>query len=107
MHIFTIRDLRERTGDLIRGTENGDLSIITKHGTPVFVAMPFDETLLREGVSVARAIKLFDEERISLGRAANLTRFSFSETIDMLGLYGISVFRTTDKDLERERVDFN
>ena len=107
MHIFSARDLRERTGDLIRGAENGELSIITKRGTPVFVALPFDETLLREGVSVALAIKLFDEEHVSLGRAAKLAGLSVSEMIDMLGRHGIAVIRTTNEDLERELADFS
>lgn len=107
MHTFTVRDLREHTGDLIRGAENGELSIVTKHGTPVFVAVPFDETLLREGVSVALAIKLFDEERISLGRAAKLAGLSVSEMVDTLGRHGIAVIRTTEEELERELDDFS
>jgi len=107
MHTFTVRDLREHTGELIRGAENGELSVVTKHGTPVFVAVPFDETLLREGVGMALAIKLFDEERISLGRAAKLAGLSVSEMIDMLGRHGIAVIRTTDEDLERELGDFS
>ena len=107
MHTFTVRDLREHTGDLIRGAENGELSIVTKHGTPVFVAVPFDETLLREGVSVALAIKLFDEERISLGRAAKLAGLSVSEMIATLGRHGIPVIRTTEEELERELGDFS
>ena len=49
MDAFTIRDLRERTGELIRDAEAGKLSIVTKHGQPVFVAVPFDETLLKAG----------------------------------------------------------
>ena len=106
MHTFTVRDLREHTGELIRSAENGELSVITKHGTPVFVAVPIDETLLREGVGMALAIKLFDEERISLGRAAKLASLSVSEMIDMLGRHGIAVIRTTDEDLERELGDF-
>ena len=106
MHTFTVRDLREHTGELIRSAENGELSVITKHGTSVFVAVPFDETLLREGVGMALAIKLFDEERISLGRAAKLASLSVSEMIDMLGRHGIAVIRTTDEDLERELGDF-
>ncbi|OYW26418.1 MAG: type I-E CRISPR-associated protein Cas5/CasD [Methyloversatilis sp. 12-65-5] len=48
METFTVRDLRERTGELIRGAEEGRLSVVTKHGTPVFIAVPFDETLLRD-----------------------------------------------------------
>lgn len=107
MHTFTVRDLREHTGDLIRGAENGELSVITKHGTPVFVAVPFDETLLREGVGMALAIKLFDEERISLGRAAKLAGLSVSEMIDMLGRHGIAVIRTSAEDLELELDDFS
>ena len=47
MDAFTIRDFRERTGELIRDAEAGKLSIVTKHGQPVFVAVPFDETLLK------------------------------------------------------------
>ena len=107
MHTFTVRDLREHTGDLIRSAENGELSIITTHGTPVFVAVPFDEILLREGVSVALAIKLFDEQLISLSRAARLAGLSVSAMIDMLGQHGIPVISTTDEDLERELGDFS
>lgn len=107
MHTFTARDLRKNAGELIRRAEEGELSIITRHGTPVFVAVPFDEILLREGVSVALAIKLFDEERISLGRAARLAGLSVSEMIDRLGRHGIAVIRTTDDDLERELGDFS
>lgn len=43
METFTVRDLRERSGELIRGAENGKLSVVTKHGTPVFIAVPFDD----------------------------------------------------------------
>lgn len=32
METFTIRDLRERTGELVRGAEAGQLSLVTKHG---------------------------------------------------------------------------
>lgn len=47
MHTFTIRELRDHTDDLVRQAESGKLSVVTKHGLPVFVAVPFDEALLR------------------------------------------------------------
>ncbi len=49
METFTIRDLRERTGELVRDAEAGKRSIVTKHGQGVFVVMPFDEATLRGG----------------------------------------------------------
>lgn len=35
MDTFTVRDFRERTGELIHDAESGNLSVITKHGRPV------------------------------------------------------------------------
>jgi prevent-host-death family protein len=37
---FSIRDLRPRTGELVREAEAGHLSIVAKHGRPLFVASP-------------------------------------------------------------------
>ncbi len=66
METFTIRDLRERTEELVRDAEAGKLSVITKHGQAVFVAVPFDEVLPTSGVCVALVVKLFAPcERIS------------------------------------------
>lgn len=107
METFTVRDLRERTGELIRDAEAGKLSLVTKHGTPVFVAVPFDETLLQEGVGVALAIRLFDEEHISFSRAARMANRTVSEMVDLLGKHGIPVIRTTAQELEQELADFS
>lgn len=102
MQTFTIRDLRDRTGELVRDAEAGKLSLITKHGQPVFVAVPFDENLLKYGVNVALAVKLFDEEMVSLGKATRLAGMSHSEFIDLLGRMDIPVVRYAPGELEKE-----
>ena len=102
MDTFTIRDLRERTGELVRDAEAGELSVVTKHGRPVFVAVPFDETMIREGVKVALAVKLFDSEVVSLGKAAKLAGMSQSEFIDHLGALKIPVVQYSTDELESE-----
>lgn len=102
MESFTIRDLRERTGDLVRGAEAGALSVVTRHGKPVFVAVPFDDTLVAEGVRVALAIKMFDDDTVSLGQAAKIAGVSTSEMIDLLGARGIAVARYSAKDVDAE-----
>lgn len=106
MKAFTIRDLREHSDDLIRRAEAGKLSVITKNGTPVFVAVPFDDTLLQEGLGSALAMKLLGAERISLSRAARLAGRSISEMVDLLGRHGIAVIRTTAEELEQELAEF-
>jgi len=106
METFTIRDLRERTGELVRGAEAGKLALVTKHGLGVFVALPFDEDLLRSGVKVALAVKLFDEEVISVGKAAKLAGVSYVEFVNHLGALKIPIARYSEDELSHELATF-
>lgn len=102
MGTFSVRDLRNRTSELIQDTKDGKLSVITKHGRPIFTAVPFDETLLKEGVHIALAVKLFDDEVISLGKAAKLAGMHQSEFINHLGALKIPVVRYEKEELDQE-----
>lgn len=101
MRAFTIRDLRDHAGELVREDESGRLSVITKHGQPIFVAVPLDETLLRQGVTVALGAGLFDEEAISLGKAARLAGMGVAQFMDHLGRL-IPIARPGPDELEQE-----
>ncbi len=105
MQTFTIRDLRDRTAEIVRDAEAGKLSLVTKHGQPVFVAVPFDEALLRDGIHVALGARLFDEELLSLGKAARLAGMTLSEFMDRLARLGIPVARPSRDELKRELKD--
>ena len=102
MDAFTIRDLRERTGDLVRDAEAGQLAVVTKRGRPLFVAVPFDETLVREGVDLAMAAKLYTEGLLSLTRAARLAQLSSEAFIEKLGALGINVVDYPPEELDQE-----
>lgn len=102
MEIFTIKDLRQRTGELVRGAEQGHLSIVTKHGQLIFVALPMDEQLVREGVSVAMAIKLFQDGVLSLAKAARLSRMSLPQFMAKLAEQGIPAVEYPAEELAAE-----
>lgn len=102
METFTVRDLRERTGELIRGAEAGKLSVVTKHGNPVFVAVPFDDILLESGVRTSLAIKLFDDGTLTLGQAAKLAGLAIEEMIERTGAAGVAVVQQTPEELDDE-----
>lgn len=102
METFSIRDLRERSGDLVRQAEAGHLSIVAKHGRPLFVAVPMDEHLLKEGVAVALAVRLFAEKVISLGKAAKLARLSNESFIAQLGAMGVPAVDYPPEELDAE-----
>lgn len=107
MEMFTVRDLRNRTGELIREAELGHLSVITKHGQPVFVAVPFDEALLESGVRVSMAVHLFADHKITLSQAAKLAGISVSEMMDKLAERKIPVANYSTEELLDELEQFN
>ncbi len=106
METFSIRDLRERTGELVRQAEAGHLSIVAKHGRPLFVAVPMDEHLLKEAIAVALAVRLFTEKAISLGKAAKLAGLSAEAFIAHLGAMGVPAVDYPAEEIDSELAAF-
>jgi prevent-host-death family protein len=103
MDTFTVRDLREHTGQLIHDAEEGKLSLITKHGRPVFLAVPFSEELLLLGLGQSLAIKLYQENTFTLEKAAKLAGVSLEAFIETLGT--LHIVNYDPKEIYRELKD--
>lgn len=106
MKTFASRTLRKHAAKLIRRAEEGRLSVVTSRGAPVFVAVPLHGGVLPDEVVTALAMRLFDDERVSLGSAARMAGLSVVEMTDLLGRHGIAVIRTGADELQRSLVDF-
>jgi prevent-host-death family protein len=91
MEAFAVRDLREHTGDLVRNAERGDYSVVSKHGKPLFVALPFNDALLASGVSVALADKLVLQAELSVASGAKLAGMPYARYLQHLGTLGYSM----------------
>ncbi|MDZ4254023.1 MAG: type II toxin-antitoxin system prevent-host-death family antitoxin [Sulfuritalea sp.] len=102
MQTFTIRDLRDRTADIVRDAEAGKLSVVTRHGQPVFVAVPFDEILLQEGMRVSLALKLFDDGAVSLRQGAKLAGMKLAEFMAECSARDVPVVRYPPEELDQE-----
>lgn len=107
MDVFTVRDLRERTGELIHNAEAGKLSLVTKHGRPVFLAVPFNEDMLELGLQQALAIRLYCEKVLSLGKSARLAGAPLEAFIEKLGSLGIAAVDYSSGELEEELKNTN
>jgi predicted HTH domain antitoxin len=91
---------------LVRDAENGQLAVVTKDGRPLFLAVPYDERLAKEDLHVALAIRMYEQEAVSLGRAALIAGLSLGEFIDRLAALKIPVVRYSGEELERELAQF-
>ena len=107
MRTFTVRELRERSGELSLEAEEGRLSLITRHGQPLFVSVPFTDELLKAGVHTALAVSLFKSGTITTARAAKLARMSLPQFLAHLSAQGIAVVDHEPAELEQELVAFD
>ena len=100
MQSFAVRDLREHTGELVRNAEGGQCSVVSKHGKPLFVALPFDDALLQVGVNIALADKLVHSGELSVGAGAKLAAIPYAAYLQHLGSTGYSMLSEANLDDE-------
>ena len=107
MQTFTVSELRERAGELSREAEEGRLSVVTLHGRPLLVCVPFTEELLAAGVHTALAVSLFRSGELTSARAAKLARMSLPQFLEHLSAQGIPVVDHDPGELDREFAAFD
>ena len=102
MQVFSIRELRERSGDLVRELESGQIAIITKQGRPVGVTLPMSDHLLEAGVALALAVELYRSEIVSTSLAAKVAGLSYIEFAEHLSRLRIPLADYGAEQLDRE-----
>jgi prevent-host-death family protein len=106
MKAYSVRDLKEHPGEIISGAQKGNLSLVTKHGNPVFVAVPLTELALEEGIYVALATCLYREHVVSVGKAAKIAKMPLEKFIVCLAQLKISPADYSAEELRAEVEDF-
>jgi predicted HTH domain antitoxin len=107
MQTFTIRELRERSGELSREAEEGRLALVTRHGRPLFVSVPFSDEMLKVGVHTALAVCLFKNGDLTPVRAAKLAQMSLQQFLAHVSDQGIAVVDHDPVELEQELASFD
>ena len=102
LDVFSVRDLRLRSGDLLKDAEAGRLAIVTKHGRPAILAVPFDGRLIELGVHRALALHLFEKRHLTLIQAAKIAGVAAEEFMELLGVAGIAAVDYPPEELDGE-----
>ncbi len=100
--VFSVRELRQRSGELLRGAEEGRLAVVTKHGRPTILAMPFDDRLVSHGAHRALALHLFESRHLSLTQAARVAGMVPEDFVALLGEAGIAAVDYPPEEVEEE-----
>ncbi len=99
---FSVRELRQRSGELLRNAEEGQLAIVTKHGRPTILAVPFDDRLLDVGVHRSLALQLFEQHQLTLAQAAKVADLSVEDFMSLLAKTGTVAVDYPPSELEDE-----
>jgi predicted HTH domain antitoxin len=102
LRVFSSRDLRHRSSDLVNPSSDGSLSVLTKHGKPTGITVPFDHRLLELGVEKDLALALFEAGTISLSKAAKFAGMTLDAFMDLLAAYDIPAVQYPASELDEE-----
>jgi len=102
MKTFKTTELSFHVDDLVHAAAAGKLSLIINDGELAFVTGPFTEDMLSEGATVSLAVKLFDEDMITLREGAQMARMTLSEFMHACSERAIAVVRYSPDELEME-----
>jgi len=78
------------------------MSLITKHGRPAILAMPFDARLLAHGIHRVLALHLCEGQPMTLAQGARLAGLSLEDFMELLGQSDIAAVSYPPEDLEDE-----
>jgi len=106
MHTLSDEDLERAPRRLLAGARRGEITVVTAGGQPVLMTVPLDNGAPAPGVLLSLAATWYEQEQISLGRAAEIAGLTYSEMIDELGRRGIATIRLQPGELERELAAF-
>ena len=65
------------------------VSVITSHGRPVKVAIPFDERMFGEGIYRALALNLVENHVITQVQGAKMAEVSLESFLNLMAKFGI------------------
>ena len=100
--VFSVRDLRVRSTELVRDAEAGRLSVITKRGKPSALTIPFDRRLVDLGLDKDLALALFEKKLVTMAKAAKIAGLTLDAFMDLLAQTGTPAVDYPTSELNEE-----
>ena len=99
MKTIGIRALRENPGVLSQSAAAGEFVLLTNRNSPVSLALPFDDDLLKTGIHVNLALKLYEDNVLTLTKAAKLAQMSVEAFMELVANLDIVVVDQSAEEL--------
>lgn len=94
---YSARDLRSN-----QFLADDSVSIITSHGKPVKVTIPFDDIMFNEGISRSLALNLVENNAITQVQGARMCNMSLESFLGLMTEFKIPATNQTITEIEGE-----
>lgn len=91
VQVIGIKELQTNPSRLTKVFQAKDYLLITKHGQPLGLALPFDEGIMAHGLMPWYALKGFQSGDLSLGQLSKTLQKTQHETLRLLDSLGIPI----------------
>jgi predicted HTH domain antitoxin len=102
MKTIGVRALRENPGVLSQSAALGECVLLTNRNTPISLAIPFDERLLNAGVHLDIALKLYEDNALTLVKASKVAGLSVERFMENLEALNIEVVDQSEGELQED-----
>ena len=94
---YSARELRDS-----QFLNDNSLSIITSHGKPVKVSIPFGDIMFNEGISRTLALNLTESHLITQAQGAKMANMSLESFLKLMAEYKIPAVNQTIDEIHEE-----
>lgn len=91
MQTIGIRELQTNPAVLTKTLENHDFAMITKHSTPIGIAIAFDDKIVSHGLKTALLVEAYRKSDLSLGQFSDAMNLSHEAAMKLLSIMGLDV----------------
>ena len=92
MKTIGVRALRENPGVLSQYADKGEFVLVTNRNKPISLSVPFSDELIESGVHINVAVILYEEDVLTLTKAAKLAGLpveAFMKKLVSLGVVSV------------------
>ncbi len=102
MQSVSIRDLKNNPASMTSHLEVGDAVFVTKHGKPIGVTLPLDESMVNHSIKELLFFDLYNKGEISFGKLAQFLEVSKEKLRKMFGTMNMPVIDYDPKEVADE-----
>jgi antitoxin (DNA-binding transcriptional repressor) of toxin-antitoxin stability system len=102
MQSVSMRDLKNNPATMTSHLEEGDAVFVTKHGKPIGITFPLDNSMVNQSIKELLFFDLYNKGEISFGKLAQFLDVSKDKLRKMFTAMNLPVIDYDPKEVENE-----